>query len=286
MFEFRQIQTAPHYLDAYAALFRACFPSAYHLNASYLTWLYANNPDGEVVGFDAYHGERLAAHYACIPVRLDIYGKGCTGLLSLNTATHPDYQGKGLFTQLATLAYERGAELGHQAVYGIANANSTPGFTKKLGFSLVSPLEARIGIGPAASIDWDQAVRNAQFRRIWDAERIKWRCRNPANPVTVTSASHNFIEVRAVTDKPMISAWANIYGTFDGLSVSSGRGFRPGTLFLGLLPDGAHRFRFSIDVPQKLRQSPLNFIYKPLRQAPETLDRSNIVCSFIDFDAY
>lgn len=285
MFEFRPIQTSPNSLNAYADLFRACFPNAHHLSARYLAWLYIDNPDGKVVGFDAYHGEHLAAHYACIPVRLSISGKGCSGLLSLNTATHPDYQGKGLFTQLATRTYEHGADLGLQAVYGIANANSTPGFTRKLGFSLVSPLEARIGVGAAASINWGQAIRNAQFRRIWDTERIKWRCQNPTNPVNVTSVTHNTIEVRADTDKPMISARASVYGTFEGLDVADGS-FRPGTLFLGLLPEGTHKRLFSTNIPRKLRPSPLNFIYRSLQQAQEIPDQSNIICSFIDFDAY
>lgn len=285
MFEFHPIQTSISSLDAYADLFRVCFPNAHHLNARYLSWLYVDNPDGKVVGFDAYHGKLLAAHYACIPVRLSISGKDCSGLLSLNTATHPSHQGRGLFTKLAALTYECGADLGHEAVYGIANANSTPGFTRKLGFSLIRPLEARIGIGSVASIDWALAVRNAQFRRIWDAERIEWRCQNPANPAKVTSASRNTIEIRAATDKPLISAWASVYGTFEGLDVVRD-GFRPCALSLGLLPDGTHKRRFSTNVPQRLRPSPLNFIYRSLRQTLEVPDRSNIVCSFIDFDAY
>lgn len=285
MFEFLPIQTGAISLEAYAELFRTCFPNAHHLNATYLAWLYADNPDGEVVGFDAYHQGRLAAHYACIPVRLNIFGKDCSGLLSLNTATHPDYQGKGLFTQLATRTYERGADLGHHAVYGIANANSTPGFIKKLGFSLIGPLEARIGVGPTAFIDWDRAVRAAQFRRFWDIERVAWRCRNPANPATVTSLSGKGIEVTAKTDKPMISAWANIYGQFDGIGTTRYK-FGPGKIFLGLLPEDTYRFRFSMGVPQKFRPSPLNFIYRPLGQDTEIPDRSKIICSFVDFDAF
>lgn len=285
MFEFRRIETAQTALDAYANLFRACFPTASHLNAAYLTWLYANNPDGEVVGFDAFDGDRLAAHYACIPVRLCMFGKECTGLLSLNTATHPDYQGKGLFTQLANRTYDRGASLGHHGVYGIANANSTPGFTKKLGFALVSPLEARIGLGAPASIDWDDAIEKAQFRRLWDDKRIQWRCQNPANPARITTRSGNAIEVKATTDKPMISAWANVHGDFNSIGTSEGA-YQPGTLFLGLLPMGAHRFRLAMNIPQRLRPSPLNFIYRPLQTASESLDPTNIICSFVDFDAY
>jgi GNAT superfamily N-acetyltransferase len=285
MFDFRPVKTEHASLLAYSELFKACFPNARHLDIPYLTWLYAENPDGLVVGFDAYDGRRLAAHYACIPTTLELFGQTSLGLLSLNTATHPDYQGKGLFTQLANRTYEAAADREFSAVYGIANANSTPGFIRKLGFTLVSPLEARLGLGAAVTINWDRALREVQFRREWNSERISWRCRNPANPATVVSINGNDLQVRALTDKPMISAWASIYGNFSGLPATRHR-FAPWTLFLGLLPDEGSRFRLSFNIPMRLRPSPLNFIFKRLGAGMESVETGRIVCSFVDFDAY
>ena len=93
-------------IQKYIELFAACFPGASHYKAEYLRWLYRANPAGAVVGFDAWDGEILAAHYACVPARMLIGGRACRALLSLNTATHPSYQGKGLFTKLAAATYE------------------------------------------------------------------------------------------------------------------------------------------------------------------------------------
>lgn len=285
MYQFREVRTTPESLASYAGLFQTCFPTAHHLNEAYLSWLYDSNPDGKVVGFDAYDDGRLAAHYACIPVRLSVAGIEGTGLLSLNTATHPEHRGKGLFTKLANLTYERGKGLGYLGVYGVANANSTPGFTRKLGFTLVSPLEARIGLGPAATINWEAAIRIAEFRRIWDAQRITWRCRNPANPARITKVARGVADVWAATDKVGFSVWANVAGDFSGLD-AAGRSGHLGALFLGLLPEQARRFRLSVNVPQKYRPSPLNFIYRPLHDPTATLDKTKVACSFIDFDAY
>lgn len=285
MFDFRPIAPNPSTLSAYAELFNVCFPSAGHLGVKYLRWLYVDNPDGLVVGFDAFDGERLAAHYACIPVQLKLFGQQCKGLLSLNTATHPDYQGKGLFTKLASRTYDFAAENGFQGVYGIANSNSTPGFIKKLGFTLVSPLEARLGLGSLATIDWKRATEIAQFQRVWDAERLRWRSSNPANRAIVVAADKSEIQIRAATDKPLISAWARVGGSFTDLEPSS-HILPRGSLFLGMLPAGTYRFQWSFNIPHQMRPSPLNFIFRGLRGDERVPESSRIICSFIDFDAY
>ncbi|HYW76270.1 MAG TPA: GNAT family N-acetyltransferase, partial [Gammaproteobacteria bacterium] len=61
-------------LHRYQALFRACFPPSEKFTPNALEWLYADNPDGLVVGYDAIEGERLAAHYVCIPTTIRIDG--------------------------------------------------------------------------------------------------------------------------------------------------------------------------------------------------------------------
>ena len=283
--DFRPIQTDDASLGSYAALFRACFPGATHLDENYLRWLYRSNPDGEVVGFDAIEGDRLAAHYACIPVSMEVMGRKVTGMLSLNTATHPDFQGQGLFTKLAARTYELGAERGFEGVYGIANANSTPGFVRKLGFSLISPLEARLGVGRPASIDWQKAAERTQFRRVWRGDSLRWRCANPANASRITRIGKDAVDIRAATDKPLISVWGAV-PPIDHLPAPEAIPGRPVTLFIGLLPEGAHRYGLSASIPQRFRPSPLNFIYRPLAEGAGTPDQGAILCSFVDFDAY
>src|SRR5205814_9366938 len=105
-----------------------------------LAWRYRDNPAGQVVGADAWDGARLAAHYVTCPLEARIDGAVVKGLLSLNTATHPDYQGRGLFTTLAEAAYAQGAAAGYGFVIGVANAYSTPGFVRRLAFQHVDRL--------------------------------------------------------------------------------------------------------------------------------------------------
>lgn len=127
----------------HVSLFARCFPKTSKLNADYLAWLYVQNPAGPVIAFDAYDSARLVAHYAVVPVVVEMDGQACRACWSLNTATDPAYQGRGLFVKLAEQTYEAAKAESCIGVIGVANQNSTHGFLKRLGFTLHGQLDLR-----------------------------------------------------------------------------------------------------------------------------------------------
>ena len=273
-------------LARYGELFKACFPATSKFTPAYLEWLYVANPDGRALGFDAWDGERLAAHYVCVPARAQVEGRDVPVLLSLNTATHPDYQGKGLFTLLAAMTYEAGAQAGFDGVYGVANANSTPGFIRKLGFQLVRPLEARIGLGGLRHDAWPprQAL---SFERTWSEAALRWRCANPDNPVAVR-ADGGKLRFYAAAGRAL-SAYAELASTLRAEAIAPGTrapAFSPLRLFLGLAPDAISCYPNYASIPMRLRPSPLNLIYRSFSPQVAALDPARIAFSFLDFDAY
>ena len=271
-------------LVACAGLFAACFPGAGRLsNVNYLRWLYAENPAGAVVAFNAWEDDHLVAHYACVPVRVRLDGDTVQGLLSLNTATHPDYQGRGLFTRLADMTYAAGTAEGARLVYGVANANSTPGFVRKLGFTLVSPLQSRVGVGPLGRFDWTR-VAAAPFRIEWSREQLAWRLRNPANPVRSVRTGGNSLGFEAASGRPLVRAFAQVPMP-DAEGDVRARPWLGARVWLGLLPEGAGRFGAYPHLPARLRPSPLNLIVRGL-SAPVALEAAGVSFSFLDFDAF
>jgi GNAT superfamily N-acetyltransferase len=269
-------------LRQYAALFATCFPSATHLDETYLRWLYRENPAGTVVGYNAWEGERLAAHYVCVPASVRVGGMPRRALLSLNTATHPDFQGKGLFTKLAEQTYALGEQQGHELVYGVANANSTPGFLRKLGFSLVTPLDSWLGIGRLRGIDW-AAVAGADFARTWSSAELAWRLRNPARPVRSVALVDGSTGFLAASGKPGITAWSQLAG--DQAPETRRNGGFGARVFLGKLPGRPTPRGVYVSLPQRLRPSPLNLIVRGLG-ASVSLDPANLFFTFLDFDAF
>ena len=279
---FAPVQYDQEHLARYSALFGACFPGVGKFTPDYLAWLYLANPDGKAVGFDAWDGERLAAHYVCVPARAWVEGREVPVLLSLNTATHPDYQGKGLFTKLAAMSFEAGMAAGYDGVYGVANANSTPGFVRKLGFQLVRPLEARVGLGALRHAPKAPA-RELSFERSWSEAALEWRCANPHNPVW-QRARGGRTQFYAAAFGRHLPAYAELERQAAPQALAPA--LSPLRLFIGLAPDAGSRYGNYLGIPMRLRPSPLNLIYRSFSERVARLDPSRIQFSFLDFDAY
>lgn len=283
--EFRRIQISSHNLTCYSDLMQHCFPSANKYNLKYMSWLYSKNPDGTVFGYDAFSNNRLAAHYACIPVQIRLFGNIANALLSLNTATHPDFQRKGLFTKLAELTYKDATDSGYSCVFGVANTNSTPGFCHKLGFQLVAPLEARLGIGHCPPLKKTNSL--TQFERHWSSSSLAWRCANPSNPIYGINRGSSF-RFYAKAKGAIVPVFAELilpraisYHYEDKPPLLS-----PFKLYIGLQPSKSYLNWRYVNIPKYLRPSPLNFIFLPLNMNEKEMDANTINLSFLDFDAY
>ncbi|MBE0637404.1 MAG: GNAT family N-acetyltransferase [Bacteroidales bacterium] len=254
------------------------------LSPSFIDWEYNQNPTGKAVGFNAWMGEVLAAHYVTQPLVADFEGKKTRGLLSLNTATHANHRGKKLFTILADKTYERGLELGYEFVIGVANANSTPGFLKNLGFSLICPLDVKFGIG-APNIGKTLA---ADYSRHWDKDSLKWRLANPKLKYEIKKTNTHFI-VFAPTGKYGIRAVIGIFplSSFpEMLSLPSRRGINPANIWMGLDDQLNWQGKLFFNFPDHLKPSPLNLIFKDLTGKNRIPDASHFKFMSIDFDAY
>jgi GNAT superfamily N-acetyltransferase len=274
MYELRQTGTSPGEIEMYAELLSAVFPTTHHFNADFLTWQYKKNPIGPVVGFDAWAGHELAAHYVTIPVQFEISGRATNGLLSLNTATRPEHQGKGLFTSLANKTYDRARDLGYEFVIGVANQNSTPGFLKKLGFYLIGPLDVKIGVGRVAS----KARSAYALNPVWNDERLQWRFNNPSRTYRAKKgnvfASTGTMGINAVLclDKTLPRSATPVRA----LGLQTWIGIDPNVRYRGLF----------VDLPNRFRPSPLNCIFKDLGDTFPVFTKADVHLELIDFDAY
>ncbi|MAE95895.1 MAG: GNAT family N-acetyltransferase [Deltaproteobacteria bacterium] len=281
--ELRPIDPTPSGLETLRGLLASSFPEATHLDVPYLRWSYVENPVGLVVGFNAQDDARLAAHYATLPVVARVAGREARGLLSLHTATHADYRGRGLFPQLAEATYRAGADGGFEFVVGVANAASTPGFVRRLGFQLVRPLDVRLGFGAAPA---PGAATHLDFERVWDEPALGWRLRCPARDYRRAEDARG-ATLYAPTDR--LGIWVELGRAIEGSSIQSLRPFRglqPLRLWMGLDParDWAHSSYFSL--PMRLRPSPLNLIFRDLTGAGRRLDADRVRFAALDFDAY
>lgn len=99
-------------------------------------WAYQRNPNGEPIVSLCYDNGVLVGHYAIVPMPLSTATVRKNSYISMTTMVAESHRKFGLFTQLAQENYGRATELGVDFVFGFPNAQSTPGFRKRLNWEL------------------------------------------------------------------------------------------------------------------------------------------------------
>ncbi len=271
--EYELMPSKRNKLELYSKLLSEVFTDTKKFTLDFLDWQYFKNPVGDVVGFDAFYNNELVAHYVTIPVVYKFNDKTLNGLLSLNTATKAEHQGKGLFTKLASDTYDLAKEKGYKFIIGVANQNSTHGFIKKLGFDLVGKLDVKIYLGTIQQ----KKDNKLFFKAIWTKDILEWRLKNPdaiyfSKRTTIYSATHiPFIKsLLLTTAESKVEHIKSI-------------NFIPFKLSIGLNIGDA---TFAINLPERFKPSPLNLIFKNISGDELKISKDNCYFELIDFDAY
>jgi predicted N-acetyltransferase YhbS len=84
---------------------------------------------------------------------------------AVDTATHPNHQGKGVFKQLTLKALELGKEKGNRFVFNTPNSKSKPGYLK-MGWKEVDKLKT--SIKPVNPFFWKSSNEIFTYPKIWN----------------------------------------------------------------------------------------------------------------------
>jgi len=104
------------------------------LDLGFWNWRFVENPYGKGIICLMFDNQKLVGHYAVTPTPLCVKDKVHKAAFSMTTMTHPDYWGRGIFSELASEVYDCCKEKGIKVVFGFPNENSYHGFTQKLGW--------------------------------------------------------------------------------------------------------------------------------------------------------
>lgn len=239
---------------------------------SFRHW-YVENPLGPAVSFNAFDGDKMIAHYACVPTEMLIEDRVAKGLLSMATVTHPDYRGQGLFKSLAARTFECAKEEGYEFVVGVANANSFPGFMKHFPFTFIKRLDVKFGLGTKI-----YPFDSPSFVPYWTKERVIWR-----------SKRHK--EDYSIGNSCIIGRYRGIVNTFMGHfdSMLLSTCDLPKTSF-SFLPNlyvgtGMKINGLYFNVPKFIKHSPFNLIFMDLTDGRLPVpDKDNFCFQLFDFD--
>lgn len=265
-----------------SAFLRSVFPHAKYLTPAYLRWQYAENPAGPAFGFEARRDGRLIAHFAALPMIAGIEGIARRGALVVNGAVDPAHGGRKVAKETMARLYAEAPDHGFDFLIAVGNANSTGPLLNR--WRLVGQLEARIGFGrPRRLVD----APTPSFERLWTDEEIAWRLADPERRSRVCRRG-GAIEVKVPSGRPGIAVI--LYDGPDRWALERRaereRAGAPLRLWIGLDPriDWSHSRFFPI--PQLLRPSPLNLVFKDLSGSSLFPDPARMLFRAIDFDAF
>jgi predicted N-acetyltransferase YhbS len=120
------------------SLFNTVFKQ--NMTREFWNWRYSNNPFGNKKISLCFDQDQLVGHYAVSPIEFISNDQIFRAAHSMTTMIHPDYQGQGLFTKLATHQYDLLKQQNYDFVWGFPNRNSYYGFIKNLNWMPVMEL--------------------------------------------------------------------------------------------------------------------------------------------------
>ena len=120
-------------------------------NEAYFRWKHFDNPAGPSPMWVATTGDRLVGFRTFLRWRFHVDGELRHAVRAVDTATHPDFQGRGIFRLLTTGALDELRDEGVDFVFNTPNDQSRPGYLK-MGWQVVGrvPIAMRV-TGPVAA---------------------------------------------------------------------------------------------------------------------------------------
>lgn len=94
------------------------------MSKAYYRWQFLECPLGERHAAVARADGTIVSHVGYSPRALFVNGEAATGLIKCSSMTHPDYQGRGIYTSLMSWCHERFSALGFSLVLSWPNARN------------------------------------------------------------------------------------------------------------------------------------------------------------------
>lgn len=180
-------------IPQFIELYKLCFSGK--VNEKYFKWRYMENPCEDILVAVAMDENKVVAYYAVSPSRIRYDGEVLKSAISINTMTHPDYRGQGLFVKLAKLLFNEMEELNYSFVYGFPNYISHRVFNEKLGWSDIYEIPTlMLDLSNETTLNLEECREDNYFELTYDSldcgkigivkdiEYLRWRySRNPLN---------------------------------------------------------------------------------------------------------
>ena len=203
-------------------------------------------------------------------------------LQSINVCVDTRYRGKKLFKEMASRLEEYAKSENYSLIIAIANKLATPAWQNSIGLKFLTQLDVLLGYGDLGLNNLN--LNNSIFTSIWNQKRIEWRKNNPSNSVNI------YKQKKIRLSSPSVMSIFKVFSLIEceNLSINYNKAkfnfFLP-NLFIGLVPPNSNSSIY-FKIPEVLKPSPLNFLYKNINDENIEIKKDECFFSYLDFDAY
>ncbi|RIJ42771.1 GNAT family N-acetyltransferase [Pontibacter oryzae] len=150
-------------------------------------WKHIENPHGASPVLVAEEDGKVVGVRAFLKWQWAYKGKILQAIRAVDTATHPDYQGKGIFKKLTLQGLEDAKKDGIHLVYNTPNDNSKPGYLK-MGWVEQGRMALKLKVNPFA-------YKKDKLPVIPDQNWVRLSAALPqfSNPISNTGQIHTFL---------------------------------------------------------------------------------------------
>lgn len=183
-------------------------------SASLWQWKHIQNPFGASPVLVAEDEEKIVGVRAFMNWTWVYKGEILNAVRAVDTATHPDYQGKGIFKKLTLQGVAKAKNAGIDFVFNTPNMSSKPGYLK-MGWAekgrvplklKINPFAYKRSLAPVAKVqDWDQLIGflskvkspcydTNKVQTLINSDYVSWRYKNnPLFDYSFISDYHSYV---------------------------------------------------------------------------------------------
>ncbi|HVN50230.1 MAG TPA: GNAT family N-acetyltransferase [Acidimicrobiales bacterium] len=137
-------------------------------NDAFFRWKHLDNPAGVSPMWVAFAGDRLAGFRTFLRWRFRVGdARTAVAVRAVDTATHPEFQGQGVFTRLTLGALDELAAEGVEFVFNTPNDQSRPGYLK-MGWQVVGRVP--ISMRPRGPLATWRSMRSRVAAEKWSVD--------------------------------------------------------------------------------------------------------------------
>lgn len=158
------------------------------------------NPFGKSLVFIAEENDQIVGVRAFMRWKWHFGDKEFESFRAVDTATHPKYQGKGIFKKLTMKAVDMATLNGEHFIFNTPNDQSRPGYLK-MGWEAVNKL--KVALKPAYNSFWKINHKNFSYDVSVNCERsaiqnlcMNWNKKLELNQTLFTPKSESFLKWR------------------------------------------------------------------------------------------